>query len=100
MEGFSDSTNDHKSMITVNIAHKNALAFWKPKFPEYDTLQSCIDIGNAWVFNFTNDDLVRKPGIPLVIVSKITAECDCFTIPPMENLDLLDLGEEVDVCFL
>ena len=61
-------------------------------------IKQCTDIGNDYVFAFGvngKDDVL--PGTPFVRISKDSGKCSFMTIPPIENLELLEKGKEVAI---
>lgn len=77
-------------MITYEEAYKKA-----KKENEDLKIISCVDIGEKYVFSFGIDKDNIPPGIPMVSVSKGNAKVEYFTIPPLENIDLLEKGKEL-----
>ena len=61
-------------------------------------IKQCTDIGDDYVFSFGTkgtDDVL--PGTPFVRIAKDSGKCSFMTIPPIENLDLLEKGKEVSI---
>ena len=54
-----------------------------------------IDIGNLWAFCFDSGD-PPVPGVPVVTVSKENGKTGYLSIPPLENLDILNSGIVVE----
>ena len=52
------------------------------------------DIGDRWAFEFDAGD-PPIPGVPIVTVGKETGEVGWLTIPPLENIALLEAGTPV-----
>lgn len=64
------------------------------------TIKSGVDIGDRYVFciDFKTADPQRQtPGLPMVCVNKETGEITDMTIPPMENLDILNRGKDIEI---
>ena len=62
-------------------------------------IENCIDIGDrfAFVFRLKSDKPgFPAPGLPVICVNKTTEELSILTVPPMENLDLLNNGKEIE----
>ena len=62
-------------------------------YSEYP-IAEILDIGDRWAFSFDSGD-PPLPGIPTVTVNKETGEVGWLTIPPLENLELLNAGKVV-----
>lgn len=77
-------------MITFEKAYKKA----EKEFEDLNII-SCVDIGEKYVFSFGIDKDNIPPGIPMVSVEKENAKVEYFTIPPIENIELLDKGTEL-----
>ena len=78
-------------MITIQKARELA----KKEMKEY-TIIGCVDIGDEYVFSFAFDgELV--PGTPMISVAKKDGKTSYFTIPPVENIAILDNGKEIDI---
>lgn len=78
------------------IALKEAYTKAHKEFPEY-TLTECVDIGDDFAFYFSPDDGEAVPGIPYVAVNKETGSVDFLTIPPFDNLELIQNGKRLDI---
>ena len=76
-------------MITLEKA-KNIAQKYMYGYP----IAEIIDIGECWVFCF-NTGIHPVPGIPAVTVNKKDGVVGVVTVPPLENLDLLDSGEVI-----
>lgn len=76
-------------MMTVAQAKKLAA----DTYSEYPIVE-ILDIGDRWAFSFDSGD-PPLPGIPTVTVNKETGEVGWLTIPPLENLELLNAGKVV-----
>lgn len=53
-----------------------------------------VDIGNRWAFCFDTGD-PPIPDVPPVTVDKETGAVGWLTVPPLENLTILDEGKVV-----
>ena len=55
----------------------------------------CVDIGDRYAFFFglNKDDI--PPGTPIICVSKENGKISYMTIPPIENIDILNGGKDV-----
>ena len=73
-------------MIDLDKAREIA----QKEFSEYPVAE-IIDIGNRWAFGFDSGD-PPVPGIPYICVSKEKGDVEAMTIPPFENLDILEKG--------
>lgn len=71
-------------MITLDVAKTIA----KKEFPDFDIF-SIKDIGDRWAFDFD----ASVPGVPIVCVDKLDGAVSWLTIPPLENLDIVDRGK-------
>lgn len=72
---------------------EKAIKIAKEQFPEFD-IYDITDIGEKFAFSFdTGDNPV--PGIPFVCVSKENGEVSFLTIPPIENIKLIENGRKV-----
>ena len=78
-------------MITVKEACKLAKVEM-----EGMKVYSCLDIGDRYAFSFCaeNGDLI--PGTTIICVSKENGKASFMSIPPMENLKLLQAGKEIE----
>ena len=54
-----------------------------------------IDMGNLWAFCF-DSGYPPVPGVPVVTVSKENGKTGYLSIPPLENLDILNSGIVVE----
>lgn len=55
-----------------------------------------IDIGESWVFEY-DTGIPPIPDTPLVVISKKTGTVGYMTIPPFENLEILEKGTKVEI---
>lgn len=75
---------------------KKACSIAKKEFKDLELI-NCIDIGDKYVFSFgVNKDDV-PPGLPIVCVQKENGKVSYMTIPPLENLKILENGKEIEV---
>lgn len=79
-------------MIELKKAYEKA----HKEFPDYKLIE-CVDIGKAYAFYFSPEEDEAIPGIPYVAVNKQTGDVDYLTIPPFENLALIQNGKRVNV---
>lgn len=73
-------------MIALETAKDIALK----QFPGYSVCE-IRDIGDKWAFGY---DTIA-PGIPYVCVSKSNGDIDYLTVPPIENLEILEKGKVI-----
>lgn len=73
-------------MIALEAAKDIALK----QFPGYSVCE-IRDMGNEWAFGY--DTIV--PGIPYVCVSKSNGDIGYLTVPPIENLEILEKGKVI-----
>lgn len=71
-------------MITLERA-KGIAQKQFPEFPIFDIR----DIGGKWAFSYDT----AAPGIPFVCVSKSNGSVDYLTVPPIENLGIIEKGK-------
>ena len=55
----------------------------------------CVDIGDKYAFSFGFDKDNIPPGTPMIGVAKENGKISHITIPPIENIDILNNGKEV-----
>lgn len=78
-------------MIAIAEAKKLAVkSYGGGKLP----IAKILDIGDRWAFKFDSGE-PPVPGIPTITVNKETGAAEWLTIPPIENLDLLNAGKVV-----
>ena len=65
------------------------------EFPEYP-ISSITDIGDKWVFAYDTGN-PPIPGSPLVVVVKSSGLVEYMSIPPLENLKLIESGIEIEI---
>nr|DAW60564.1 MAG TPA: immunity protein [Caudoviricetes sp.] len=76
-------------MITIAEAKKLAAG----SYNEYP-IREILDIGDRWAFRY-DSGVPPVPGVPTVTVDKETGEVEWLTVPPLENLALLNAGKVV-----
>ncbi len=76
-------------MITLERAKEIA----QLQVPDF-YISKIIDIGGEWVFSYDFGNPV-PPGSPIVCISKSNGDVSHMTIPPLENLDILEKGRIV-----
>lgn len=79
-------------MITIKEAKTKA----KAEMPELEVV-SCVDIGNKYAFSFGIDKDNIPPGTPIVCVNKENGKITHLTIPPIENIAVLENAKEIDL---
>lgn len=77
-------------MIELKKAYEKA----HKEFPDYKLIE-CVDIGDAYAFYFSPGDSI--PGVPYVAVNKETEAVSYLTIPPFENLKIIQNGKRINV---
>lgn len=60
-------------------------------------VSGCVDIGDRYAFSFETKDGDILPGTPIVCVAKENGKVSYMSIPPMENLDILNNGITVAI---
>lgn len=78
-------------MVTLKEAYSTA----QKEFPGYKLVE-CVDIGKAYAFYFSPGK-EAVPGIPYIAVSKASGSVDYLTIPPVENLALIQKGKKIKI---
>ena len=78
-------------MITIQKACELA----KKEMKEYDIID-CVDIGDEYVFSFSLDGEI-VPATPMISIAKKNGKLSYFTIPPIENIDVLNNGTKIDI---
>lgn len=71
-------------MITIDTAKIIA----QNEFPDFP-IYSIIDVGDEWAFDYDTP----IPGIPFICVSKSNGSVRRLSVPPLENLDIIENGE-------
>lgn len=67
------------------------------EMPDMEVKQ-CTDIGDEFVFSFGEkgtDEVL--PGTPFIRIEKESGKCSFMTVPPIENLELLMKGKEIEL---
>ena len=70
------------------ISIQQAIEIAKKVQTEYQAIE-VIDLKDKWCVSFDSGD-IPIPGIPLIIVDKKSGEPDILTVPPIENLELIE----------
>lgn len=73
-------------MITLEKA-KGIAQKQFPDFPVFDIR----DIGSKWAFSYDTP----IPGIPFVCISKSNGDINYLTVPPIENLKIIENGKVI-----
>lgn len=60
-------------------------------------IESCFDIGDRYVFSFTDENGDTPPGTPFICVDKQSREISELTVPPIQNLDIIEAGTEIEL---
>ncbi len=76
------------------ISLEKAKAICKNEYSEFP-IAEIIDIGGSWAFCFDSGD-PPVPGIPIMTIRKENGEVEYMTIPPLENIEILDNGKVVE----
>lgn len=71
-------------MVTL----ENAKNIARNQYPNYPIF-SITDIGDKWVFNYDTP----VPDIPFVCINKVSGAVSLLTVPPLENLDIIENGK-------
>ena len=79
-------------MITV----KDAKNIAKAEMPELEII-ACVDIDNKYAFSFGVDKDNIPPGTPIICVDKTDGKVSHLTIPPIENIAVLENGKEIEL---
>lgn len=69
---------------------KKAKAICKKEYSEFP-IDEIIDIGDMWAFTFDSGE-PPVPGAPIITVRKEDGKVGYITIPPIENLEILNNG--------
>ena len=77
-------------MISLERAKEIAIQ----NFSEYQ-IGEIIDIGNRWAFCYDSGE-PPVPGSFIVTVKKEDGKADWMTVPPFENLDILNNGTVIE----
>lgn len=75
------------------ISLSEAKVIASKSYSEYP-VATILDIGDRWAFRH-NSGNPPAPGVPIVTVDKETGAVDWLTIPPLENIALLNAGKVV-----
>lgn len=76
-------------MISIEKAMKIA----KKEIAEYP-VDTVMDLGDRWGVSFNSGD-IPVPDIPVVTIDKNNGGIEYLTIPPIENLDVLEAAKVV-----
>lgn len=76
-------------MITL----EKAKSIVKKQLFEY-SIEEIVDIGESWAFCFDTGEN-PLPGVHIIAVSKTDGNVKKITIPPLENIDLLEGGKTI-----
>lgn len=79
------------------IEFKEVQKIAQNELPDLDIMQ-CTDVGDRFAFVFgikATDDV--PPGTPIICVGKSDGKISYLTIPPIENIDLLEKGQNVSL---
>jgi hypothetical protein len=82
-------------MIEVKQAFFAALEDAKRKYTKVE-LFACFDIGDKYAFTFKSGGKTLY-GAPVFTVEKNTGELGYLSIPPLENLKMLEKGTKIDI---
>ena len=77
------------------INFEKAIDIAQKQFPDYPIFDA-TDIGKKWAFSFDTGE-PAIPGIPYVCINKFTGAVDYLTIPPIENLDIIEKGKKITI---
>lgn len=69
---------------------QEAMKIAQKEYPHY-SIGEIVDIGGSWAFGFDSGE-PTIPGIPYITVNKSSGRIGRLSIPPIENLDILDNG--------
>jgi hypothetical protein len=78
-------------MITIQDACKLA----QKEMKEF-RINECIDIGDKYIFTFVFEDEM-PPGTPMISVVKRNGKISYFTIPPIQNINILNAGKKIEL---
>ena len=85
-------------MISYEKACEIANQIKKENFPDFDCV-GVTDIKDRWVFEFSifspEEEQYMTPA-PMFFVFKGDGEVEWFSIPPLENLYLIQSGNKID----
>lgn len=60
-------------------------------------VESCFDIGDRYAFSFCTASGDIPPGTPFVCIDKQGGEVSFLPIPPLDNLDIIEAGTEIEL---
>lgn len=78
------------------IDAKKAKELANAEFPELN-VSACLDIGKSFAFTFVDEDNIPVAGVPVVTVTKDYGNIDYLTVPPIENLEVLEKAKEIEI---
>lgn len=81
-------------MITYKEACRIAKAIKQEKFPDF-TYVEVTDISDRWAFLFSIDAKTLLTPAPTFFIFKEDGHFEWFSIPPLENLELILAGKEI-----
>lgn len=77
------------------IKFSKILEIARSEFPDF-IVAECTDIGDRYAFGYdVKPPGLLPPGTPTVCVDKESGEISYLTIPPIENLEVLENGRDV-----
>lgn len=79
-------------MMNIEVAIDKA----KAELPDFNII-SCVDLGDKYAFSFGINENDIPPGLPVICVAKENGEISHLTIPPIENIEVLKNGQEIDL---
>ena len=82
-------------MITYKKACRLIKDIKEKDFPENVKVKA-FDLSDRWAFEFYYDEKTLYGGLPRFFVYKENGEIEAFSIPPMENLKLLQTSKEIE----
>lgn len=76
----------------IDIVKAKELA--QKEVPDYQ-INKAVDIGDRFVFFYDTGE-PPIPGAPIVTISKQKGEVGYITIPPIENIDIIEAGKVIE----
>lgn len=76
------------------ISLEKAKEICKNEYSEFP-IAEIVDVGGMWAFCFDSGE-PPVPGIPIVTVCKEDGKIGYMTIPPLENIEILENGKVVE----
>lgn len=77
------------------ISNERAINIAKEQFPDFP-IYDITDIGEELAFSYDTGE-PPIPGIPFVCVNKNTGDVRYLTIPPIDNIRIIENGKSVTV---